>query len=198
MTPQQTGLLVLQLLVSLVILGYIASLMLEARKERLKFRVFAVRDQFLYQAATGVLSQDTQVFKVFYSAMNTYISQMEKFTLMSFGRASVAVKTELAKENQKRLVEALSRADPEVQKTVNNFIGVVIEAMKFNTPVLTFLIAFAIHCSKLYKWISELRVTIKLYGATEFYDVYDAYWFYDNLQGKIATVETTDRHLAIV
>jgi hypothetical protein len=185
MTPQQTGLLVLQLLISLAVLGYIGILMLEARKEKLKFRFFAVRDQFLYQVATGVLGQDTQVFRVFYHAMNLYISQMERFTLTSFIRASVAVKTELEKENQQRLMDALSRTDPAVQKTVTNFIGIVIAAMKFNNPVLSFVITVAVHCSRFYAWFSKLMVAVKISRAADVYAVYETYQFYDDLQGKL-------------
>jgi hypothetical protein len=195
MSPQQESLLLLQVIISLAVLTYIGTLLLKARKEKLKFRFFAVRDQFLYQAATGALGQDTQVFKVFYHAMNIYVSQMEQVTLMSFIRASMAVKTELAKENQQRLIDSLNRAEPEVQKTVNDFIRIVIEAMKFNTPVLTLLITFAVHCSKLWGWVSKLRSRIRFSSAMEFYAVYDTYRFYDNLQGRLSV---SDKHLAAV
>jgi hypothetical protein len=181
MTAQQTGLLVLQILVSLVILGYVGLLTLQARKEKLKYRFFAVRDEFLYETATGKIRQDAQVFK-----MNVYIAQMERFTLTSFIRASVVVKTELEKENQQRLTEALNRADPDVQKTIKAFLGIVIAAMKFNNPVLSFVITIAVHCSRFYGWASKLRIVEKVPSATSVYSIYETYQFYDSLEGKLA------------
>ena len=186
MTNQQQGLLILQFIVSASLLSYLVFLWLESRKEKLKFRFFAVRDQLLYQAATGVLPQDSQVFRAFYRAMNVYVSQLEEVTIMSFVRASIAAKTELAKENQQRLIAALNRTEPEVQKTVNDFIGIVIEAMLYNSPALHLLITFASHCSRLYRWISTVpQFQFRIAPQASFYNVYDTYQFYGGLRKRL-------------
>ncbi len=177
MTSQQAGLLLLQLVVSLSVLIFIGMLWLQGQECKLKYRFFAARDRLLYLAAIGTLQQNSMVFKVFYRAMNTYIAELGEFTIVSFMRASLAVKSELEKENQQRLVDGLRRSDPEVQAVVDEFIHIVMDALRYNSPTLNLVLAFAHHCSRLYSFLRKLR----RFRAP----VYETYRYYETIHGRI-------------
>jgi hypothetical protein len=179
MTTQQIGLLFVQLSASLGVLAYLGILLLRDYEERQKYRLFAVRDKLLYLAASGNLSETSMVFKVFYRALNTYIAELEDLTLVSFAKASIVVRTELEKENQQKLVAALRRADPEVQEVINEFFCVAMDALRYNSPMLSFVLAIATHCHRLFSFIRKLRP----FRAP----VYDTYRFYENIHGAMGT-----------
>jgi hypothetical protein len=180
MTPQQLGLLFVQLAVSIGVLAFLGVLLLRSHESRHKYRLFAVRDKFLYLAATGVLPQTGMVFKVFYRAMNAYISELESVTIVSFFHASVALRTELEKENKDRLQQSLQRTDPEVQATITEFLNVVMAALRYNSPMLNLILMFAHHCAGLFVYIGKLR-HFEL-------PVYDTYRYYEKIHGKFGHV----------
>src|SRR5205823_655762 len=86
---------------------------------------------------------------------------------------------------QQRLIEALNRSDEEVQKTVNDFIQIVIESMKFNSPLLSAIISFGFHCSRLYGWLSKLEFPVFTINK-ELTQACEAYEYYDHLQGSLS------------
>jgi uncharacterized alpha/beta hydrolase family protein len=177
MTSQQTGLLLIQLTVSIGVLLILAWYLLRASESNLKYKLFAVRDQFLYLAATGVINENSMVFKVFYRAMNTYITEIESVTIVSFMRASVAVKTQLEKENKERLIESLRRSDPQVQATIDHFFQTVMDALRYNSPMLSLILAVARHCATLFSLLRKLpRVPVK---------IYETYRYYESLHGNM-------------
>src|ERR1700693_5176665 len=133
------------------------TLTLQGRECKLKYRFFAARDNLLYLAATGTLPQNDMVFKVFYRVMNTYIAELDAFTIVSFMKASLAVKSELEKENQQRLIEGLRRSDPRVQAVVDEFIHIVMDALRYNSPMLNLVLAFARHCTRMFSLLRKLR-----------------------------------------
>ena len=180
MTSQQIGLLCLQAIVSLAVLAFIGIMWLRSQEDSLRFRFFAARDKLLYLAATGTLPQNSMVFKVFYRSMNTYIRELDEFTIVSFMRASIAVKSELEKENQQRLIDGLRRSDPQVQATANEFIQTVMDALRYNSPTLHILLAFADHCTRLYSLIRKVRPTHHFPVP-----VYDTYRYYETIHGRI-------------
>jgi hypothetical protein len=177
MTSQQVGLLFLQLVVSISVLAFVGVMWLQGQESKLKYRFFCVRDRLLYLAATEVLPQNSMVFKVFYKAMNTYITELDAFTIVSFMQASIAVKSSLEKENQERLVDGLRRSDPQVQAVVNEFIHIVMHALRYNSPMLNLILAFARHCTRLYSFLRKLRK----FDAP----VYDTYRYYETIHGRM-------------
>jgi hypothetical protein len=179
MTSQQIGLLAIQLFVGLGVLAFVLKLRLDGRENELKYRFFAVRDKFLYLAATDVLPQSSMVFKVFYRAMNTYIAELDRFTIVSYLRASVAVKSELEKEDQRRLSESLRRCDPEVQLVVQEFIHVVMDALRHNSPMLNLVLVFASHWDSLFSF--GRKVVQRFRGPR--LEVYSTYRYYEDMYG---------------
>jgi hypothetical protein len=180
MTGQQIGLLYIQLVASCAVMAVIALSLLQAREERHKYRLYAVRDKLLYLVASGHLSETSTVFKVFYRAMNTYAAEIDSLTIVSFFRASLAVKTELEKENQQRLSEAMRSASPEVQSVVDEFIRVVMDALRYNSPMLNLFLSTARHCGRFFKFLRS----IKRFPVP----VYDTYRYYETIHGKLGLV----------
>jgi len=177
MTSQQVGLLLVQFSVSIGILAFIGILVIQNHENRQKYRLFAVRDHFLYLAATGVLPETSMVFKVFYGAMNIYISELDSVTIVSFVKAAIAVRTELEKQNQKRLGEALRRAPTEVQELVDEFIHVIMDALRYNSPMLTLALTGARHCTRLFALVRRIRRFP--------IPVYDTYRYYEGVHGRL-------------
>jgi hypothetical protein len=180
MTSQQIGLLFIQLLASISVFGYLLVLVLRSMEERLKYKLFAVRDKLVYLAASGRLSETSMVFKVFYRAMNTYVSELDRLTIVSFVRASIVVKTELEKENGERLIDSLRRSDPEVQGVIDEFFHVVMHALRYNSPLLNIVLLTATYCHRFFSFIRRRRP----FGAP----VYDTYRFYEAIHGKMGIV----------
>jgi len=171
MTSQQVGLLAIQLVMSLGVLSFLGVLLLHNHESKQKYRLFAVRDRLLFLAATDAISEKDMVFKVFYRAMNTYIKELDSVTIVSYMRASTAVKTELEKENLKRLSESLQRADPAVQAVVNDFFHVVMDALRYNSPMLSVLLVLARHCTRLWAVMRKLpRVQLPIYETYRYYE----------------------------
>jgi hypothetical protein len=183
MTPQQIGLLLIQLAVSLGILGFIGVALIRSSESAIKYKLFSVRDKFLYLAASGVLPQNTMVFKVFYKSMNIFISEIESLTIVSFIRASVSVRKQLEKEDRTRLIESLDRADPRVKEAVDEFLRVVMEAIRYNSPMLNLGLGFAAHCARL---VGLLRsFTIMIFQRPFRPPVYDTYRYYESIHGSM-------------
>jgi hypothetical protein len=156
---------------SLGVLSFLGVLLLHNHESKQKYRLFAVRDKLLLLAATDAISEKDMVFKVFYRAMNTYIKELDSVTIVSYMRASTAVKTELEKENLKRLSESLQRADPAVQAVVNDFFHVVMDALRYNSPMLSVLLALARHCTRLWAVMRKLpRFQLPIYETYRYYE----------------------------
>jgi hypothetical protein len=177
MNSQQIGLLAVQLISSVAVLGWLGAGLVRHRETKQKYSLFAVRDKFLYLAAAGILPQGSMVFNVFYSAMNTYIAELETVTIVSFIRASIKVKNDLQRENQERLLDSLKRSAPEVQETVHQFIKVVMDAMRYNSPLLNLVLIFASHCARLFSLLRKHRN----FDAP----VYDTYRYYESMNGRM-------------
>ncbi len=184
MTSQQIGFLTMQGMASAAVLTAIGVYALQAHEEKTKFKLFAVRDKFLYLAATGVLDKNGLVFAVFYGAINTFIANLDKQTLVSFIRASLAVKTELEKQNRERLLTELEESPPEVQTTIKAFVQVVMEALQYNSPTLSLILLTARHCTHLFMFLKR-HLAFKI-------QIYTIYRYYENFYG--ATNSTPARH----
>ncbi|MGA2591611.1 MAG: hypothetical protein ABSH32_16955 [Bryobacteraceae bacterium] len=178
MTTQQIGLLLVQLLASLFVLASIGVLLLQGHEEKIKFRLYAVRDKLLYLKATGLIRDDSLVFKVFYRAMNTYVSQLDSLTMVSFLRAAHAAKTELEKANRERLIEEWVHSPMEVQEAINDFINLVMEALRYNSPMLHIVLAVVRHCHRLVSFLRS-RFTLDI-------PVYRTYRYYESMHGSLA------------
>ena len=177
MTAQEAGLLIMQLVVSLGILVYLGTQLLQSHESKQKYRLFAVRDKLLYLVANGSLPETSMVFKVFYRAMNVYIAELESVTLVSFIRASLAAKTEIEKQNRERLRDALMRLSPEVHGVIDEFFHAVMDALRYNSPMLSLVLILAKHCSHLFCMIRKLR----RFSVP----VYDTYRYYENIHGTL-------------
>lgn len=180
MTTQQIGLLFIQLGVSVTVLLFLAALLWRSYEEKRKYKLFAVRDNLIYLAASGKLPETSMVFKVFYRAMNTYINELEGLTLVSFLRASIAVRTELEKEDHQRLVDSLRRTDVEVQAVIDEFFHVLMETLRYNSPMLSLVLVTAKHCHRLF---SFLRRSLSVSAP-----VYDTYRYYESIHGRMGFV----------
>ena len=110
---------------------------------------------------------------MFYESMNIFIAEIEALTIVSFVRASISVRRQLEREDRKRLIESLERADPQVKDTVDEFIRVVMEAIRYNSPMLNMGLTFASHCARLVK-VFAFRPPI-----------YDTYRYYENIHGRV-------------
>lgn len=179
MTEQQIGLLVVQGVVSFTLLAQLGVFLLKAREERHKYRLYATRDKLVYLVATGRLSETSMVFKVFYRAMNTYTAELKSLNLVSFIRASVAVRSELEKENQARLKDAFQRTDPEVRSVINEFIQAVMDALKYNSPTLNLILVLAHHCRRVVHFVKR----IKPFRSP----IYETYRYYEHIHGQLRT-----------
>ena len=189
MTGQQIGLLITQFGLSLITIVYLGVLHLRSREARHKYRLYACRDRLVYLVASGELSETSMVFKVFYRAMNSYITALDSLTLVSFIQASMAVKKELEKEHQERLAEAIQRATPEVQQAIQDFFRAVMDALRYNSPMLNLILVVAHHCTRAFSYIRKMR-KFKV-------PVYDAYRFYENFNGKLGLGSLSAHSMAL-
>jgi hypothetical protein len=169
MTQQQIGLLAIQGFASGIILAYLGTLLWKRREERERFKLYAVRDQFVYLAATGKLPQTSMVFKVFYKIVNISISEVRSLNLSSLVRASTAARTALEEERQEALMDSVARCEPEVREAVDNFVKVMMEAAYANSLGLRLFLK----CARLVQIIvSALKVSPPQPAAYETYE----YW----------------------
>ena len=180
MTGQQIGLLFIQLGASCAVMLALGLSLLQAREERHKYRLYAVRDKLVYLVASGQLSETSTVFKVFYRAMNTYAAAIDSLTIVSFFKASLAARTELEKENQQRLSAALKNASPEVQAVIDEFTRVVMDALRYNSPMLNLCLSAARHFGRFFKFVRSIRRFPV--------PVYDTYRYYETIHGKLGQV----------
>lgn len=182
MNSQQIGLLCIQFAVSLGVAGFLGISTIRAKEKQLTYSLFAARDKLLYLAATGVLPETSMVFKVFYKAINRFIAEMDSVTIVSFARASIAVRDELEKENRQKLIDSLMRADPQVREVVDDFFQSMMKALRRNSPMLTLVLIFARHCA------TAFRLARKLLGKLLPKPlVYETYRFYENIHGTMHT-----------
>jgi hypothetical protein len=136
MNGQQISLLLIQATMSLVVLVYLFVLLLKRREERDQFKLYAIRDKIIYLAATGELSQDGMIFKVFYSAVNASISEASKLTVASLIHASMKAKDAVEGAKRERLMEAIQRSSPGTREAVEEFVTTMMDIVYSNSLTL--------------------------------------------------------------
>jgi hypothetical protein len=169
MNPQQIGLLIVQAAAFLPVLAYTSFLLVKRREEKQKFRLYAIRDQLLYLAASGQLPQTSLVFTVFYRAVNGSIAEINKVTVGALIRASVRAKTELEMEKRERLLSALQGAPEEARAVVDQFASAMMDIMYQNSLVLVLFIASVRFASKLTNYIKKFVTSPKQYETYEYW-----------------------------
>lgn len=180
MTSQQIGLLCIQLAISLGVVGFLGISIIRSKETEMAYSLFACRDKLLYLVATGVLPETSMVFKVFYKAMNRFIAEVDSMTLVSFARASIVVRDELEKENRRKLLDSLDRADPAVQQVVDEFFESMMRALRHNSPMLTLALISASHCARAFELVRRMWKKILPNPS-----VYDTYRYYENIHGRM-------------
>ncbi|MEX2302973.1 MAG: hypothetical protein WD733_18655 [Bryobacterales bacterium] len=174
MNEQQIGLLVIQLAGMLSVLGCIGFMLIKSSEEQERFKLYKIRDQLVYLAATGELPQASLVFRVFYRAVNASISEAQNLTFASLVRASMMAKTVLEQEKRERLVESVHRTSPEAQRVIAEFLGTMMTIAYENSLGLRIFVA----CKGMVK--STLSVFLKAAKAVNppkpyAYETYE-YW----------------------
>lgn len=132
--------LIPQLIGVLTIFIFVFVKALKIRREKQKFKLFAVRDKLLFLVATGKLSQDDRIFKVFYKAINSSINEIKGINPFSFIRASLTAKSAVELEANKKLLQEINEREREVKEVIGEFFHTYMEIMVSNSIVLAVIL----------------------------------------------------------
>lgn len=173
MTLQQISLLGLEAAGWLFVLLFIGVALLRAREERLKYKLYSLRDDLLYLVACGKLSQESLLFKAFYTALTESIIRIRSLTVYSFLQASVSARTAIQKEKVEHLSAEIEKSPREVRAFVNRFAGVMMAITLANSPVLRFILFSVDRCGRLFRhirrWI-DMPHTYEAYHTYRYFE----------------------------
>ena len=108
------------------------------RLTRNKFRLFAVRDQFIFLVAEGKLAEDGWLFQTFYNSINAIVSEQHRFT---FRQLLKVMRSEANNAQSKDFVAELSKrldgySYPEPRRAVGAFYMAMFEIVIENSLTL--------------------------------------------------------------
>ena len=179
MTQQQIVLLALQLIGSLGIVLYLLNAMLQAREEKHKYRLYALRDRLISLVADGKLSEKNLLFKTFYEALVTSIGLTSKLTVYGLIQASLAAKNAIQKQKDDRLQDAIDHAEPAVRSFVNDFASVMMDIMMKNSTALRVTLLVLHHSGKFFR---SLRIMKRSIVPSRGREIYESYRYFERMQ----------------
>ena len=133
MTTTQTGLLIIQGIISAIVALYVAVECFKGKREKQRYQLYAVRDKLLYLEATGKFSDTRPLFSLFYHAIDKSIGEVKDLTFVSFLKASLRAKSALEQEKIASLRQQINNAGPEVQEFVGFFGKTMMQIMVTNS-----------------------------------------------------------------
>jgi hypothetical protein len=92
-----------------------------------------------------------------------------------FGTDFLALKTELEKQDKERLFESLRRSDPEVQSAVDLLFHAVMDALRYNSPMLSMMLVLARHSTRFFQRFRPFPHP----------SIYDTYRYYEGIHGAL-------------
>lgn len=100
------------------------------RRDHLRYKLFAVRDQLIRLVAQKELAEDDFTFQEFYSMVNISIKHIDAFTLREITRVARQHRHTLEQEeNFDKLIDELDHKTGDVKLVVNRFFLTMIEIL---------------------------------------------------------------------
>jgi len=184
MTFTQKSLLITQLVLSAILVGYLLWHAWRIRLEKSRYKLYAFRDDLIYLAATHKIDQNSQLFRTFYEVSNLFILNVKQLKLSNIIKASLKTKETLEYNmSAKVLIEQLQRSEPEVQERVNTFFKAMVEILLDNSLWLKLLV-----------WIlrtahSTAKRVDRLFRASTWFskqkEIYEAYSYFKDLNSAL-------------
>jgi hypothetical protein len=138
----------------------------EQRALILKYRYFALRDEFVFLVAAGQINEDDAIFRQFYGAANFLVNRHKSLDFDKF----VESMKEASEKGIDPAEDELPKRNSEVQKAVAHFFQAVIETIVENS----FLIRLTIKYPRFLRlalaarrWVNEVPSVIKVYKRYE-------------------------------
>lgn len=106
-----------------------------------KYRLFAVRDTFVYLVAIGKLSEDDFLFQAMYKAVNMLLDRTKELSLGTFLAATREMQEKgldpaASAEFDRILTDLRTRDDPEVTQAVSDFFNSIRAIILENSLIL--------------------------------------------------------------
>lgn len=152
-------------------------LMRGARRDNLRYKLFAVRDDLIQLVARNELVESDLIFQEFYSMVNVSIKHIDTFTLSEIVKVSREHKNRLEQnEKFKKLMHELDRKSDEVKLVVGKFFGTMIEILVLKSILLRILLPPYVILSILSKSLRKLIISNHMpKGSLESYRAYEFY-----------------------
>ena len=184
MTITQKSLLITQLILSAILVGYLLWHAWRVRLEKSRYKLYAFRDDLIYLAATHKIEQDSQLFRTFYEISNVFILNIKELKISNIIKASLKTKETLEhKMSVEVLIEQLQRSDPEVQERFIKFFKAMVEILLDNSLWLKLLV-WTLRTAR-----NTARRLDRLSGASTRFskqkEIYEAYSYFNDLNGAL-------------
>jgi hypothetical protein len=141
MTATQIALVTIQVGLVVFVLAFLLTWLLRARQEKYKYKLYAIRDELIYLVATDQLAENSTIFQVLYSTVNSVIAEVHDVDRWSFIRASTRAKTALENAHISLLIHEICEAPLPVVRVAANFFDTMQYIVKANSPFTKFCIA---------------------------------------------------------
>lgn len=142
MTNLQAALLAIEVSILLLVMLVLVSKLFDAKQERYKFRLYAIRDQLIYLVSTGELAEESFLFQLLYTTINATIAEVRGVDRWSFIRAATTARTALEQAKINTFLHELLGASPAVRKVAGDFIDTMLEIVKANSPFTKLCVYF--------------------------------------------------------
>ena len=124
----------MQIILSLAVGLFLFSRLVEARQEKYKFRLYAIRDKLIFLVSVNQLAEDSFLFRLLYRAVNTSISQINDLDRWTFIKAVTAARSEFQEVGVQIIKSEINAAPPQVKAVVYEFLDTMICILKANSP----------------------------------------------------------------
>lgn len=145
---------------------------------RNRFRLFAIRDQFVRLVATGDLEEKDEVYRYFVSFLNILIRNTQQINFRIFIRAiRIATDEKLADESnfEKILKSVKQKNNPEVIKAVEELPLAVLAILWDNSLSVRLIMRLKKKMNNTFLYNHKQQVKPLILKYTKAYDLYETY-----------------------
>ena len=111
-----------------IMAAYLLNIRSKAKIQSLRFALFDVRDELIYLAAQGKVSEQDRLFQILYGGTNLFIKNVKEFNSFEFIRAIDTIcKNDKLVEGIKEFQTLYEHACPEMKELLERFTKVVVQ-----------------------------------------------------------------------
>jgi len=139
----------------------------QSRLNEARWKLFSLRDDLCFLAATDVVDESSDVYRLLMDQLHVVVVNAEHFTPASFARAVLAADRQALAGRREReaFFSAVKQAPVEMQRAVERFYRTVAEVMLANSVWLSVLLYVRRRMHRLWTALGPVRAALRSHAS---------------------------------